>query len=94
MLRALLEGVVDCGYVFKVDDAAVVGAHGEVEHLGGFVKLTLHAQREGIAADIEGSARYVSVFGGDDSGYALHRHVVGLQFVGVAVDVDLTLRGA
>ena len=93
LLGAFLHRVDDGGYVAQVDRGSALCAHHDVLHLLRVVKLTLHTQRVGVVADVEGTSRRVSVLCPDDGTDGLDGEVVGIQLVGVAVDVDFALGG-
>ena len=65
----------------------------DVLHLFGILELTFHTQRIGIATYIKRTARRIPVFGTDNRADSFYRKVVGIQFIGVAIYIDLTLGG-
>ena len=94
LLLPFLGAVLDRGHVAQIHRAAARCTHHDVEEFGRIGELLLDAEGIGVGAYVYVSGRQVPVLGSDDLGYAADAEAVSLELVGVAIDLDLTRRGA
>ena len=92
LLRSLLDAVFHPGNVSQIDVFPILATDHQVEHLLGIRELALHTQRIGVGAEIDATTRCVAVLLGNQAGDALDSLSVSLQFIGIAIDLQLTDR--
>ena len=91
LLRALLHGVDHPRHVAQVDVRTADRSDYDALHLSGVLELTLHTQRVRLVTDVEATAGDVAILCADNGADGFDGQVVGLQFGGVAIDLDLAL---
>ena len=91
LLRAFLHGVDHPCHVAQVDVRTADRSDDDVLHLAGVLELALHTQRVRLVTDVEATAGDVAILCADDGADGFDGQVVGLQFSGVAIDLDLAL---
>ena len=94
LLGALFQAVLHAGDIAEIHGAPVVRAQDDVVQFRRVLKLLLDAEGIGVGADVDVAGRDVPVLGGDDLGNGGDGKPVSLQLGGVAIDLDLSLRGA
>ena len=91
LLRAFLHGVDHPRHVAQVDVRTADRPDYDALHLAGVLELTLHTQRVRLVTDVKATAGDVAILCADDGADGFDGQVVGLQFGGVAIDLDLAL---
>ena len=60
--------------------------------LSGIIEFTFYTQRVCFTTDIEVTTGNVLILGADNGTDCFDSQVIGFQFIGVAIDLNLTLR--
>ena len=93
LLRTLFRAVDYTSHIAEIDGGAVARTHHDVFHFASGTELLLDAQVVGVGANVDVTRRNVLVFIHQGRRNRLDGQAVGFQFVGVDVDLDLTLWG-
>ena len=91
-LRTFFHGIDNTGYITQKDIRPIVCTHHYICQLTGIIKLTFYTQCIGFATNIEVTTGNVLILGSDNGADCFNSQVIGFQFVGVAIYLNLTLR--
>ena len=94
LLHTFLQRVAHHRHVLQIDVFVGVASDHDVFHLIRAVELAIHAHGVGLGAHVHDTEGDVAVLRTEDLGDGFDGEVVTLQLVGVAIDLDFTLRGA
>ena len=89
-LATLLDGINHFGHIAEVDVATAHRGYDDVLHLLGVAELALYTEGERLVTDVERTTGEVHVLGRDLLADGLDAEVIGLEFHGVTVYINLT----
>ena len=91
-LCTFFHSIDDSGYITQKDICPIMCTYHYVCQLSGIIELTFYTQRVCFTTDIEVTTGNVLILGADNGTDCFDSQVIGFQFIGVAIDLNLTLR--
>ena len=92
LLHTLLERIAHHGHIFQENILVVETAHDHILHLISTVELAIDTHGVCFGTHIHDTEGDIAVFSAKDLCDGFNGEIVTLQFVRIAIDLDLTLR--
>ena len=79
-------------HVTQIHRSTIAYTHYDILHFFRVLEFSFHTQGIGITAHIESSTRSILIFSPDNGTDGLNRQIICFQFVGITINIHLTLR--